>query len=462
MLGALPTRATGTSRSLTGAGAERALAALILASCLVVPLLFTIALQDSFVLPKVTALRIIGVVGLVLLAVRLAAGGIRKVAFLWHLDAAVLAFLLLSVLAFAFSIDRSQSLNGEYLQYQGLTAILLYVGFFYLARASLGDDRRLTLLFASMAAGATVVAGYALIQKAGFDPIWGYTPRGRVFSSIGQPNALAAYLVLAIPICASLIPKSQPLARGAIALCLALMVTALALTLSRGGYMGFALAATIVAVPLIRSLRLSLRSFLYGLVPCLAGVVLVASVAQPISATAAQFWDRALSSGNLADGSVQGHLDLWSVGAAIALDYPILGAGQETYPELFGRYRDVTLAPSRARVMSAYRPESPHNVYLAIAAGSGFPALAAYVAVLVGFFYMVVRAIKATRSEWRRMALVALLAAVAGHAATDMFMTAEVTGSWLFWLLMGAGVGLARAKPREQAELGSDRAAVGM
>jgi len=451
-IGTLARGATSSSKSLTGSGAERALAAIILASCLVVPLLFTIALQDSFALPKVTALRIIAVVGLALLAVRLAAGGIRKVAFLSHLDIAVLAFVLLNILAFAFSIDRRQSLNGEYAQYQGLTTILLYVGFFYFARASLRDERRVTLLFASIAAGGTVVAAYALVQKAGFDPFWSYTPGGRVFSSIGQPNALAAYLVLALPVCASLLPKSQSVARGAIALSLALMVAALALTLSRGGYAGFALAVAILAIPLTRSLRLSLRGFLYALIPCLAAAVVVASLAQPVGATAMQVWNRAFSSADLGEGSVKGHLDLWSVGAAIALDYPVLGAGQETYPELFPRYRDATLAPSRARVMSAYRPESPHNVYLAIAAGAGFPALVAYVALVAGFLYAVLRALKSTRSERRRVALVALLAAVAGHLVTDAFMTAEVTSSWLFWILLGAGIGIARAKGAERQE----------
>ena len=84
------------------------------------------------------------------------------------------------------------------------------------------------------------------------------------------------------------------------------------------------------------------------------------------------------------------------------------------------------------------------------ASGAGFPALAAYVAVIAGFFYLVVRALKATRRKWRRIALVAVLAAVAGHLVTDTFMTAEVTSSWLFWILLGAGLGIARASQKEQ------------
>ncbi len=440
--------ATGTWKELTRSGSDRALAAVILAACIVVPLLFTIAIYDTFALPKVTALRIIVVVGLALLAVRLALGGVRRTALVGLVDIAVLAFVALNIAAFAFSIDPGQSLSGEYLQYQGLLSILLYVGFFYLARASLADERRVGLLFASIAAGGTVVAVYALVQKAGFDPIWSYTPEGRVFSTIGQPNALAAYLLLAIPVSASLLPRSQRLVRGALLLSVGMMVAALALTLSRGGYAGFVVAAVIMAIPLIRSLRLTPRRLLSGLTLCLVAAVVVGTLVQPVRATATQVWSRAVSSAGLDDSSARMHLDMWNVGAQIALDNPVLGTGRETYPELFPQYRDTVLGPSRAQAFMPFRPESPHNVYVAIASGAGFPALAAYVGVLAGFFFLVGRALKATRSGWRRIALVALLAAVAGHVVTDTFMTAEVTSSWLFWVLLGAGLGIAGASHR--------------
>ena len=454
-------RLAGWRRGVVLPESDRLLAAVMLASCLVVPLLFVTALEDTFALPKVTALRLILIVALALLTVGFLRG--RRGLAVSTLDVLVLTFVALNVLAYAFSIDRRQSLMGERLQYQGLLTILTYVGFFYLAVRSLGEERRVRLLFASVAAGGTGVAAYALVQKAGLDPIaWSYSPQERVFSSIGQPNALAAYLVLAIPVSASLLAKSQPLARGVVAMCLGLMVAALALTLSRGGYAGFIAVAAIVAIPLARSLRLNPRGLLYGLVPGVAAVIVVAALVQPVRATATEVWTRALSSTDTGDSSLQMHRDLWVVGANIALDNPFLGTGQETYPELFPRYADSTLGEARASIWSAYRPESPHNVYLAIASGAGFPTLVVYMAFLGSFSYFVLKALKGMReSEWRRIALIALLAAVVGHAVTDMFMTAEVTGSWLFWLLMGAGVGLARAKPGEQAELGNARGAVG-
>src|SRR3989304_4280197 len=87
------------SRSIS-LGSNRALAAIILASALVVPLLFTIAVRDTFGLPKIRALQVIAVVGLILFTVRLAVGGITWRSLLGPVNVVVLAFVLLNIAAF--------------------------------------------------------------------------------------------------------------------------------------------------------------------------------------------------------------------------------------------------------------------------------------------------------------------------------------------------------------------------
>jgi hypothetical protein len=47
--------------------------------------------------------------------------------------------------------------------------------------------------------------------------------------------------------------------------------------------------------------------------------------------------------------------------------------------------------------------------------------------------------------------LVALLAAMVGHLVTDAAMTAEVTSTWLFWVLMGATLGVTRNRESASA-----------
>ncbi len=124
----------------------------------------------------------------------------------------------------------------------------------------------------------------------------------------------------------------------------------------------------------------------------------------------------------------------------------MLGTGPETFPDVFPRYSHAVLPTDRAAALDAFRVESPHNVYLGIAAGSGIPAALAYLAVLAGAFVALARAARNAPRELR-VALVAVLAAAAGHVVTDAFMTAEVTSSLLFWVLLGAALGSISRRP---------------
>jgi O-antigen ligase len=131
----------------------------------------------------------------------------------------------------------------------------------------------------------------------------------------------------------------------------------------------------------------------------------------------------------------------------VAADHPLLGTGQETFPDQFSRYADEVLPSERAAYFDAFRVESPHNVYLGVAAGAGFPALAAYAALLAACAYALVGAARAAGREVRLL-LVGVLAAGAGHLVTDAFMSPDLTGTWLFWLLLGAGAAAAAGARR--------------
>ena len=104
-----------------------ALAALLLASCLVVPLVFTIAQYDVFALAKFTALRIIAGLGAVVLGARWMRRTERLALVASAADAAVLVFVALNLLACLLSRDPLQSLFGEDLQYQGFLRFKLHI-----------------------------------------------------------------------------------------------------------------------------------------------------------------------------------------------------------------------------------------------------------------------------------------------------------------------------------------------
>jgi O-antigen ligase len=426
-------------------------AGVVLATCVAVPCVFWTRIDAVFVVPKLAVLWAALAIGLVLVAVGVVATGRLPHEARWvsHVDVPAGVFLGLGIAAWAFSTDREQSLYGERLQHQGVLTLLLYLGFFCLARLSITDRRRLRLLSWAIAGGAALVACYALVQKAGLDPIWdGYLPGGRVFSSIGQANALAAYLVLAIPFSVSGAVGVSSAVRAAVLAAIAAMTVALVLSQSRGGFLGFVVAAVVFAIASLPAFAAPTRRLRYAVAGALAAMVVVLAVA----ASAAGGVDRLTSS----DSSMRFHLDAWRVAAQIAVEHPVLGTGPETFPDVFPKYSHDLLPAERANGLDAFRVESPHNVFLGIAAGSGIPALAAYVAVLCGFFVLAIRSLRGAARDGR-LALAAALAAVAGHLVTDAFMTADVTSTWLFWLVIGSVVGVNASPVRIGAAIEADR-----
>jgi putative inorganic carbon (HCO3(-)) transporter len=427
----------------------------------VVPCLFTTRLDDVFVVPKLAALWLILAACVAVLAASALATGWTALAVdrLLSVDVAIAFLLLFNVTAFALSGDKHQSLFGERFQYQGLLAVLLYVGFFALARITVTDDGKLAVLFGAVTIGGTLVATYALLQQARLDPVWtDGPPGGRVFSSIGLSTALAAYLVLTIPIAIACVCRVRhATARAVTSVSVAMLLSTLVYAYSRAGYLAMLVAAPFVVIAVARFWNLSARRIVGAFAAGAAAIVLIAAVAVPIRRAVDDAWARAVSTTDLAtptkraclicpgqgDISIRMHLDFWNVATQMALDHPAFGTGQERFPDLFPQYSHAMLLSDRVKQLDQFRVESPHNVYLAVAAGVGFPGLIAYLVLLFMASWIVVKGARAATDPWTRVALWCVLAAVVGHLITDAFMTAELTSSWLFWTLLGAGLATA-------------------
>lgn len=425
-------------RSTLATFADTATFTIVVGATVALPLLISIAGPEVFAAPKTVLAAALAAVLLGLLVLRWVTTGATIRPPL--VGVAVVAFVAWNLLAAGFAIDRWHAVVGEQLQYQGLAATLAYVVFFVGAMTTIRDESRQTSLLVAVAIAGAVVAIYALVQRAGLDPIWSRLPDDRVFSTLGHPTALAAYLAVALPFAAALaIGRRWPVRAGASAAA-ALMVPALAFTLSRGGFLGLGagLAVFGYGVWRIRGKAVTRRALGVALMAGVLGVVAIISVSE-VRAVAERVVARALRTTDFGEGSVQMHLDQWTVAAAIIADHPVVGTGQDTYVLEFERYRDEVLAPDRAALMSRFRPESAHNVYLQIAAGAGLPALLAYLAIIVLSAARVLAGVRLAVLPRARIFGLACLAAIVAHLVTDAFVTAETSASVLFWIALGAG-----------------------
>lgn len=120
-------------------------------------------------------------------------------------DLPLLLFLLSQILSTIFSIDRHTSVWGYYSRFNGgLLSTISYITLYYAFVSNAVSVKNSLKVILST---ATIVSLYAIAQHFGIDKhVWVQDVQNRVFSTLGQPNWLAAYLIAVIPLSRWLAP----------------------------------------------------------------------------------------------------------------------------------------------------------------------------------------------------------------------------------------------------------------
>jgi tetratricopeptide (TPR) repeat protein/O-antigen ligase len=163
-----------------------------------VPTIFDRRLGIVFSGTKVAWLRTFGVVLLSAWAIKLLV--FRQHAFVrTRLDWPVLAFLLCTTIAAITSVHVYTSLVGFYGRYEGLTTWYVYGILFFITTNYLKTLDQIKRAVMMVLPAASLMSIYSIIQRFEIDPYqWGgVVTWQRVIGTIGQPNFLAAYMVMA-------------------------------------------------------------------------------------------------------------------------------------------------------------------------------------------------------------------------------------------------------------------------
>ena len=157
------------------------------------------------------------------------------------LDLPLILFLLINLCSLLFSIDPRTSWLGYYGRWNGGLLSLLSYSLLYWAFVSNLDNRHVPKLITWLLGSAAVVSLYGILQHFGIDAhLWVQDVKNRVFSTLGQPNWLAAFLValMFIPI------SHEKLKPKHYALFILFFITLL-FTKSRSGLLAFGVSSLI-------------------------------------------------------------------------------------------------------------------------------------------------------------------------------------------------------------------------
>ncbi|MEK7595295.1 MAG: O-antigen ligase family protein [Patescibacteria group bacterium] len=426
---------------------ERAITTLSYSLAFTLPLVSFKGVNEIFEFPKITFFYIFSGTIIFLHLLESFLNGkspIRKSSFLTN----ILLLQLVYALSFLFSEAKYTSFFGYYTRFNGglLSLAVLTLLFISLAARSFGKAK----LIESAILGSVPVCLYGIAQHFGYEKgFWVEDSQARVFSSLGQPNWLAAYLVmLFFPTFAKAI-KSTGLQKFLYSFISVLIFSTLLFTYSLSGLLGFFIAGVVFVIAqrtlVLRNLKHSaLLLLLFSLIAATNPGVLKPKIKDSINDVKKNlrlsFTNRALASQEEPRASVrpefgdttairlivwQGTLKL----ATSSLRNFMIGTGPETFPYAFLKFRPREL---NYTTEWDFIFNKPHNYYLELLSNLGVLGLIAYLLL-----------VKKMLLEKEHPQLLGLKEGTAGLLITDLFGWHTIAASLLFYMFALVLVGKA-------------------
>ncbi len=393
------------------------------------------------------------------------------------LDIPILLFGMSQLVATIFSMDPHVSWFGYYSRFNGgMFSVLSYITLYYAfvtnftiiwpavaaAATRPAIAFRLTRLVKVILTTASVVAIYGVLEHFGIDKdLWVQDVQSRVFSTLGQPNWLAAYIIALIPLTWALGFESIFFYSFSI-----LFLVVLLFTRSRSGYLGLVAADVVFWGMLLWSLK-SLKEFKKKYLKPFAFIHIAIFLIVFINGTYIEQVDRwvtfggwrdrfthkqaaapkpqvtssgtALESGGTESGTIrkyvwQGAINAWR-GSTKNI---IIGTGTETYAFAFYQFRPV------GHNMTSewdFLYNKAHNEFLNYLATTGLFGLGSYILLIGSFILWFIR-------QKNTPLALALFAGWTSILVTDFFGFSVVVMQLLFFLFPAIVISMHR-NPQE-------------
>lgn len=353
----------------------------------------------------------------------------REFVRLQVVDWLLLAFVGSSLLSSALGVEWNRSFWGDQSRVQGVFTLIHFTAFYFLLRAffrSRQEWYRLLAVVLAVSAVSSLVAWIGTITPA----LKAYVPAGRLSGLIGNPIFFANYLIL--PIFLSFFCYFYFSEKRGRRLWLAIgvlnIITLLA-SQTRGPFIGF-MAGAVLAVLLILFLAASRRVKITGAVSVgfILLILALGYLAPSVQEIFPETW-RAPFSISLRQATAQTRLMAWRIALQGWRQYPVFGAGPESFQDTFDRHYD----PRFLRFSLAETVwDQPHNYPLEILSSRGLVGFGIYLAIIASILVVLWRIIRQAEEQHRRLAAIFLFAAIIGYVVALTF-SFETSNSWQLW-----------------------------
>lgn len=351
------------------------------------------------------------------------------------LDIPILLFLISQTISTIFSLDPHISLWGYYSRFNGgLLSLISYLFLYYAFVSNFTAEKVLKILKISLLSGA-IVALWGIPSHFGYDPTcflfrgsldtscWteAFKPEIRIFSTLGQPAWMAAYMALLIPIAIAFgITENKKqksknnwkleIGNWKFLILSSLFYLALLYTGTRAGFLGFWIANFafwagsyfLLKKKIIKAFLISNALFLtitffattpfsqinqYATIDAFKNNQTLEVQTQPQTGTVLE--RGGTESGQIRQIVWKGAIDAWMAN-------PLIGTGVETFAYAYYQYR-----PLEHNLTSEwdYLYNKAHNEYLNYLTTTGAFGLGSYIFIIGTFLFVAVKQIKKSKNN---------------------------------------------------------------
>lgn len=384
----------------------------------------------------------------------------------------LLLFLAAQILSTVFSIDTHTSFFGYYGRFNGgllstFSYILLYVAFVSNIQENnfLGKKSALSVLLSSIIVGSVIVMLWGLPGKFGYDlscvlftgtlgnSCWTdqFHPEERMFSTLGQPNWLGAYLVVCFFIGVYVLFSHRNNRKVAISLSAYVLLTFVCIFFTRSRSAIVALFTGIIfLLPFLFRIRSTFNTrFFYLFTSILFITAFFFRQDLPVigsyltNNTTIEKQSALSSSSDVTQKHVTESFDIrkivWQGAVELIKKYPVLGTGVETFA-----YSYYFVRPAAHNVTSEWDfvYNKAHNEFLNIGATGGLVSLLAYLllitAVCIYFFaYLKKNTVSSNNNQAKFIFAVCISLGYLSIHITNFFGFSTTSTSIFFYLLPG-------------------------
>lgn len=399
------------------------------------PLFFNYFYPTSIDLSKIVIFKVFTLLLLFTVVWRVAKYKINLTPNIWKSLIPFGVLFIFLILSLFFSTDILTSWFGSYTRQEGLISWLFYGLWAILLIVHLTANENISRLIKIdfflkvISVSGLLVSVYAICQLFGLDFISWSEPAsvtGRAVSSFGQPNYLACWLVIVLPLAAYLISISKNnLGRFSWSAVFVIELLALFATGSRAVLFTFILVSIIWLLWFVYQKRLLTRKKLLAIIS-LGAIILVLFLTFLFVSNKSRFVELT----NLKEGSAAVRLDLWQNGFKSFIKKPLLGYGLENQTEAYVTHYKVDDALSAKP--NTYSDRA-HNLILDTLLTGGIIGLLAFIYFIYWVFTNLITALK--DEKYRNLAIF-LIWSLTVYLVSLLFNFSVTVTNIYFWFIV--------------------------